>query len=333
MIDLGIAILWCALQVSIVMLVAVILCFRPWRIGGVATPLYGLTSVIVVSALTFVPIPGSISAALRTWLSGKLFEERFGATADDESGESLRHLREDVTDGPNSRSDAAAGKLDEASRQDLVLVNESTLSLWELVRTGWGSAQSLAASPESQNGVRSGDLTSNRNRLSLVVWGVFGTGLVFGIARILLGLRGTSQLRRESVAIHDSVIDAQMSVIQARLSLKVRVDVRETTALTTAATFGFLRPLVLLPSHWRSWNSGELQAVLAHELAHVRHNDFVTHLLVQLGVVLHFYNPLIHWLVGRLRLEQELAADATAASVAGGGARLPTNSRQVGFGT
>ncbi|MBN1854048.1 MAG: DUF1559 domain-containing protein, partial [Pirellulales bacterium] len=58
--------------------------------------------------------------------------------------------------------------------------------------------------------------------------------------------------------------------------------------------------------------------VLAHELAHVRHSDFLLHALGQLSVALHFYHPLVHWLARRLRLEQELAADTMAAQVTGG---------------
>ena len=38
----------------------------------------------------------------------------------------------------------------------------------------------------------------------------------------------------------------------------------------------------------------------------------------QVSVTLHFYNPLAHWLTARLRLEQELAADAGSASLSGG---------------
>jgi hypothetical protein len=41
-------------------------------------------------------------------------------------------------------------------------------------------------------------------------------------------------------------------------------------------------------------------------------------LVAQLGVILHFYNPLVHWLAHRLRIEQELAADACGAAFAGG---------------
>ncbi len=318
MIDLGISILWCAMQVSIVSVVAIVLCFRPWRIGGVATPLFGLTSVIVISALTFVPIPGPITGVLWSWLSEPIAEAKSESDLVEDPGKSLLSSRESDEGGQHIDGEVETGPSEQDGRQDLVIADAPIVSFLELVRAGWDAARSLAVNAESQNGASYDDLHSIRNRLSMLVWGVFGIGFFTGIARIVLGLRGTSQLRRGSIAIQESVIDAQLSVIQARLSLKVRVEVRETSELNTAATFGVSRPLVLLPSHWRRWNSNELQAVLAHELAHVRHNDFSTHLLTQLGVILHFYNPLIHWLSGRLRLEQELAADATAASVAGG---------------
>ncbi|MGL5098021.1 MAG: M56 family metallopeptidase, partial [Planctomycetia bacterium] len=58
--------------------------------------------------------------------------------------------------------------------------------------------------------------------------------------------------------------------------------------------------------------------MLAHEIAHVVCGDGLTAAVARLAVVLHFYHPLVHWLADRLRLEQELAADALAASIVGG---------------
>ena len=92
----------------------------------------------------------------------------------------------------------------------------------------------------------------------------------------------------------------------------------ECRPLATAATIGWRRPLVLLPGCWRAWSSAELRAVLAHEIAHVSRGDFAAQFVSQIGLALHSYHPLIHWIAGRLRLEQELAADAAAARVAGG---------------
>src|SRR5262249_43887679 len=68
---------------------------------------------------------------------------------------------------------------------------------------------------------------------------------------------------------------------------------------------------------WRSWSAEERGAVLAHELAHVRHRDFLIGFLARICQVIHYYHPLVHWLSSQARWRQELAADSEAADVVG----------------
>ncbi len=76
--------------------------------------------------------------------------------------------------------------------------------------------------------------------------------------------------------------------------------------------------MILLPKGWSQWSREQLRAVLAHELAHIQQHDYLTILGAELSRSLYFYHPLIHWLVSRLRLEQELTADEAAAETSGG---------------
>ena len=68
---------------------------------------------------------------------------------------------------------------------------------------------------------------------------------------------------------------------------------------STPATIGWLRPMLLLPTDWRNWTDDEWQAVLAHEIEHVRRNDFAAWMAAQIGIALHFYHPLVHGLAAR----------------------------------
>ncbi len=61
--------------------------------------------------------------------------------------------------------------------------------------------------------------------------------------------------------------------------------------------------------------------------------DFLTGLLAQLSVALHFYHPLAHWLAKRLRLEQELAADAWGSRALRRQPNLPDDARPDGAQT
>ncbi|MDR3639282.1 MAG: M56 family metallopeptidase [Isosphaeraceae bacterium] len=138
-----------------------------------------------------------------------------------------------------------------------------------------------------------------------------------GLARLGIGMRSVACLRRRSDAILDATVVEEVDCLRAVLCV-APVELRECAALTTAATVGWRRPLVLLPAGWREWTDEERRAALAHELAHVRAGDYGSGLWAQLCLCMHIYHPLAHWLVARLRLEQELAADAQAARVSGG---------------
>jgi Protein of unknown function (DUF1559)/BlaR1 peptidase M56 len=159
-----------------------------------------------------------------------------------------------------------------------------------------------------------------RPRWSWPEWVALGfiASLGLGLARLGLGGWSIQRLRALSVRIEDPDLFDMVEILRAELSCTRKVEIRETYELATPATIGWRQPLLLLPGDWREWTVAERRAVLAHELAHVCRGDYLTGLAAQVSLTLHFYNPLAHWLAGRLRLEQELAADAWGACLAGG---------------
>jgi hypothetical protein len=140
------------------------------------------------------------------------------------------------------------------------------------------------------------------------------------LIRLLFGLWGVRECRRKSIAICDPDTLALVDSLRIALGVRASIEVRELPGLglQTAAALGWLHPLVLLPGDWRSWTASERRAVLAHEVAHIARADYAVGVVARLGLALYFYHPLVHWLVGRLQLHQELAADADGARLAGG---------------
>jgi beta-lactamase regulating signal transducer with metallopeptidase domain len=74
-------------------------------------------------------------------------------------------------------------------------------------------------------------------------------------------------------------------------------------------TWGWRRPIVLLPSEATSWSSQRLRMVLLHELAHVRRLDFASQLAGELARCFYWFHPLAWWSLRCLRIEQEAACD------------------------
>ena len=164
-------------------------------------------------------------------------------------------------------------------------------------------------------------------------------GVGYCLLRLAAGLWAMSRLRRNSRPIVDEVLRSQLSEIigtidgtqspahpltrsPAQLDRPTRSgyvpELRETAALRSAATIGWRRPVLLLPSDWRSWTETERRVVLAHELAHVARRDYLTAVIARVATSIHFYQPLVLWLSRQLRIQQELAADSHAAAIAGG---------------
>src|SRR2546430_16609728 len=74
-------------------------------------------------------------------------------------------------------------------------------------------------------------------------------------------------------------------------------------------TWGFLRPVVLLPFDAATWPAERLRMVLIHEMGHVKRWDCLLQLLAHLARALYWINPLVWLATARLRVEQENACD------------------------
>jgi hypothetical protein len=143
-------------------------------------------------------------------------------------------------------------------------------------------------------------------------------GVSLGLGRFALGMAAVAALRARSRPVVDEGLLALARRLRGELAIDGEVALRVSPGLATPATVGWLRPAILLPEDWTGWDDRERQVVLSHELAHIRRNDYLAGLWAQLSLALHYYHPLAHWLARRLRLEQELAADAWGARLSGG---------------
>jgi len=80
--------------------------------------------------------------------------------------------------------------------------------------------------------------------------------------------------------------------------------------LRVPAAIGFWKPMVILPA-WavKELSADELNAILIHELAHLKRYDDITNLAQKVIRAMFFFNPAVLWLENRLSLEREMACD------------------------
>jgi hypothetical protein len=96
------------------------------------------------------------------------------------------------------------------------------------------------------------------------------------------------------------------------------VQLLESAAVEVPTVIGWLRPVVLLPATSLTGLSTEqMEMILAHELAHIRRNDFFVNLMQAVVETLLFYHPAVWWISNRIRVEREHCCDDVAVSVSG----------------
>ena len=103
-----------------------------------------------------------------------------------------------------------------------------------------------------------------------------------------------------------------------RQSIRRSVRVLQSTVVRVPTLIGWLRPVILVPvGAVTGLPPAQLQALLAHELAHLRRHDYLVNLL-QVGVeTVMFYHPAVWWVSRRLRIERELCCDDMAVEACG----------------
>lgn len=110
----------------------------------------------------------------------------------------------------------------------------------------------------------------------------------------------------------------RMQQLAKQMGILQTVRLLESLQIDTPMVIGWLRPAVLLPtSVLTGLSPDELDAVLAHELAHIRRYDYLINLLQTFTETLLFYHPAVWLLSRRIRIEREYCCDDAAISVCG----------------
>lgn len=117
--------------------------------------------------------------------------------------------------------------------------------------------------------------------------------------------------------------EASLSRLAARFGITRKVRLRIVDTLSSPITAGLWRPMVLLPAALVVGMPPDLlEALLAHEMAHIKRHDYLINLLQNVIETLLFYHPAVWWISHRIRIERELIADDFAARQLGEPRRL-----------
>jgi uncharacterized protein (TIGR03435 family) len=153
--------------------------------------------------------------------------------------------------------------------------------------------------------------------LSAVV-GLWLAGVGFLLTRLAGGWIRVRRLHRAALGEIPSRWEHACSRIAVVLGVHRFVRVVDSPLVDTPTVIGWLRPVIVLPmAAIANLSPTQMDAILAHELAHVRRHDFVVNLLQTVAETVLFYHPAVWWVSTRIRAEREHCCDLVAVDVCG----------------
>ena len=145
----------------------------------------------------------------------------------------------------------------------------------------------------------------------LIAWLV---GVSILSIRLAIGFGVTLWIRVNVKPLSDE-FEQRVRILSDRLSVDARQRVFACVRVGQAVAVGFIRPVVLIPASWLTQLSPQMiEAIIAHELAHIRRWDLWVNLVQRIIETLLFYHPAVWWLSSRIRLEREMCCDEIAAA-------------------
>jgi beta-lactamase regulating signal transducer with metallopeptidase domain len=126
---------------------------------------------------------------------------------------------------------------------------------------------------------------------------VLAAGAALRLGMFLLGFARLRAYRRRSQA-HPEIESAYGDRIG------IRAEIRTSEEVPGPVTFGMWRPVILLPSRWI-----DNEAVLYHELLHVRRHDWLYMAVEELIRAVLWFHPLVWWAIAQIQLSREEVVD------------------------
>ena len=143
-------------------------------------------------------------------------------------------------------------------------------------------------------------------------------GVVLLVLRFLGNLAYVERLKHYKTGALPPAWLEKAGAIADKMELRKRVIFLSSQIAPSPMAVGLLKPMVIIPARIISGLSEkEIEAILAHELAHILRNDFFVNIIQTFFEILFFYHPAVWWISATIRHERENCCDDIAITVTG----------------
>ena len=139
---------------------------------------------------------------------------------------------------------------------------------------------------------------------------IYVLGIVWYTSRFLFNFLKINKLKSTGIIEPDPAFQQNLSRLARCMQIKTSLRAFFSSHVNTPMMIGFLKPVILLPFSTMSKLSPEqFEAILLHELAHIRRNDYLLNIVQSVFDIILFFNPFGWWITKYIREEREKSCD------------------------
>jgi beta-lactamase regulating signal transducer with metallopeptidase domain len=151
--------------------------------------------------------------------------------------------------------------------------------------------------------------------LIVMLW-LLGVGAF--ILRLLSGISYTAYLRNKMNFPTDEYWLETLENLKNKIGLKQTIELVESALVRSPMVVGHLKPMILFPiGAINRLNPNEVEAILAHEIAHILRKDYLFNIIQSIIEALFYFHPAVWWLSSVVRSERENCCDDVAIKICG----------------
>ncbi|HEU4555713.1 MAG TPA: M56 family metallopeptidase [Chitinophaga sp.] len=128
--------------------------------------------------------------------------------------------------------------------------------------------------------------------------------------KLFADLAQLQQIRKQQVLPADTAWEQYLHKLSRQLQIPRKVKLLVSHHIQVPVMMGFLKPVILVPlAMFNNLGAEQLEAILLHELAHVKRNDYILNIFQSIVETTLFFNPFVWWISKYIRLEREHCCD------------------------
>lgn len=135
--------------------------------------------------------------------------------------------------------------------------------------------------------------------------------------RFMVDISTLFRIRRAKVYDAGAFLENKVKYLAEQYGIKQTIRIVQSGLIQVPMVLGHLKPLILVPLGLvNGLSAAEVDAIICHELAHIRRRDYLVNLFQSIAEILFFFNPAVLWLSNMIRTEREHCCDDLAVSAA-----------------